>query len=137
MFVGRHNVFVAQAARAPWSLALEERLANWPVDLHWPRSEDETIGLVTDRLFHLGIVDYDIPSIGGLGLMRRIRRLGMAFPCVLVADQSDAHVLQDALALEVLTVVRPDRCERTLVPLVQRLLHDRYGPTIPNDELSN
>lgn len=120
-------MLIAHAAQKPWAQLLGGSLADWPVQIHWSHSGDEAMGLLSDRQMHLGVVDVEMP-MGGLELVRRVRRMGLVFPCLLVAEDPDPRLLQDALALDVFGVVQEQACEETLFPAVMRLLRKIEGP---------
>ena len=123
----RWNVMIAHGAENPWVTGLAGFLSQRPVDLHWSRSETDAICHVSEKAVHLAVVDDQMPSIGGLALLRRIRRLGLAFPCLLVSHQPDPRLLREALELDVFSVVDEGTAQAALVPQVlkvfQRLYH--------------
>ncbi len=123
----RWNVMIAHGPSNPWVTGLAGFLAERPVDLHWSRSEAEAICLVSEKPVHLAVVDDQTPSIGGLALLRRIRRLGLAFPALLVSHQPDPRLLREALELDVFSVVDEGAAQAALVPQIlkvfQRLYH--------------
>lgn len=133
----RLNILLAHAAQDPWAVGLAGSLRELPVDLHWSRSEAEVLGIARERKLHLGVVDDAIPDGGGLGLLRRIRRMGLDFPCVLVSREPSERLLQDALALEVLTVIQAAAYQETLVPSVLKVIHHRYNVIPPSNGHSN
>ncbi len=120
--VGRLNLMLAHGAQADWATALEGALRPLPVELHWSRTDHEAIGLATATRLDLGVVDDDLTEGGGLGLVRRIRMLGMGFPCLLVSREPQPRLLQKALELEVFSVVDVKAYQSTLVPLVCEML---------------
>ena len=67
-----------------------------------------------------------MPSIGGLALLRRIRRLGLAFPCLLVTHQPDPRLLREALELDAFSVVDEGTAQAALVPQVLKVFRSLY-----------
>lgn len=128
----RWNVLIAHGSQNPWATDLAGFLADRPVDLHWPRSEAEAICVVSERPVHLAVVDDLMPSIGGLALLRRIRRLGLAMPALLVSPRPDPRILREALELDVFSVVDEGTAQASLVPQVlkvfQRFYHVDWPP---------
>src|SRR5262245_7710964 len=114
----RWNVLIAHGSQNPWTQGLAGFLSQRPVDLHWSRSETEAICLVSERPVHLAVVDDQMPSIGGLALLRRIRRLGLTMPALLVSHQPDSRLLREALELDVFSVVDEGTAQSALVPQV-------------------
>lgn len=122
----RWNVMIAHRPSNPWVTGLAGFLAERPVDLHWSRSEAEAICLVSERSVHLAVVDDQTPTIGGLALLRRIRRLGLVFPAVLVSHQPDPRLLREALELDVFSVVDEGTALAVLVPQVLKVFQRMY-----------
>jgi DNA-binding NarL/FixJ family response regulator len=122
----RVNLLIAQADDSRWAAALADSLTPWPVDLHWSRTDIEAIDLVATRDMHLAVVDDGLPVAGGLDLLRRIRRLGLALPCLLVCDQPDQRLLRDALALNVFSVLQVEATTQSLAPLVLKVVRQVY-----------
>lgn len=137
MAPNRLNILIAHAAQDPWAVGLAGGLRALPVDLYWSRSEEEVVGLARRQVVHLGVVDDAIPETGGLGLLRRIRRLGFDFPCLLISQEPSQRLLLDALALEVITVIQPDAYRETLMPSVLSLIRRRYNVAAPGTEHTN
>src|SRR5512140_3210210 len=117
---------IAYAAERPWSAGLARSLAPWPLDLHRSRTDTETISLAASGNMHVAVVDDDLPGTGGLEVLRRIRRLGLVLPCLLVCDEPDARLLSDALALDVFSVVQGTGEEGLLAPLVLKAVRRTY-----------
>jgi DNA-binding NarL/FixJ family response regulator len=99
---------IAHPSGAPWAADLARRLGPFPVSLHWPRSDEEALGLAVSGRLHVGVVDGDHPGFGGLELLRRIRRVGLELPCLLVCNNASQRVLQAALDLQVYSVLEAD-----------------------------
>ncbi len=125
------NIMIAHAAQDPWALGLAGTLRELAVNLHWSRTEDEILGLARSGPVHLGVLDDAIADMGGLGLLRRMRRLGLDFPCLLVSQEPDQRMLRDALELEVLSVVQAAAYRETLVPTVLKVIRERYHVVTP------
>jgi DNA-binding NarL/FixJ family response regulator len=122
----RWNVLIAHRSQNTWATDLAGFLAHRPVDLHWPQSEAEAICLVSERPVHLAVVDDQMPSIGGLALLRRIRRLGLEMPAVLVSPRPDPRILREALELGVFSVVDEGTAQASLVPQVVKVFQRFY-----------
>jgi hypothetical protein len=73
---------------------------------------------------HLAVVDGALPG-GGINLVRRVRSMGLTVPTLLVCDQPDQRILQDALALNVYSVVTPESRD-IVTPVVFRVFRQVY-----------
>jgi DNA-binding NtrC family response regulator len=133
----RWNVLIAHESQNPWTQCLAGFLAHRPVDLHWSRSETEAICLVSERPVHLAVVDDRMPSIGGLALLRRIRRLGLTMPALLVSHQPDSRLLREALELNVFSVVDEGVAPSALITQVLKVFHRLYHVDWPNGGTEN
>lgn len=137
MTLSRLNILIAHDAGNPWARSLEGSLASWPVELLWSRCVEDALTMARERALHVGIVDDSVPSEGGLGLVRRMRRLGHAMPCVLIASDPTQRLLQDALTLQVFAVIQSQGYQETLIPALARLIRDRYNLEVPNIGINN
>jgi hypothetical protein len=97
---------------------LAQRLSSLPVEVHWPRTESDAIGLAAAGRLQLGIVDDALWQAGGLDLLGRLRQMGIDLPCLLVSEEPTQRILARALELEVLTVIRAAAYRETLWPAV-------------------
>ena len=127
----RAQVLIANQVDRPWARSLETHLRPLPVDLHWTHSDYEAFDLVSEKIMHLAVVDGALPG-GGINLVRRVRSVGLNVPTLLVCDQPDARVLQDALALNVYSVLTPDDgpadtgSQDIITPVVFKLFRQVY-----------
>ena len=117
-------MLIAKDSPSPRAQSLEACLRPLPVDLHWSRSDSEAIDLVTARIMHLAVVDGALPG-GGINLVRRVRNMGFSVPTLLVCDQPDQRLLQDALALNVYSVVTPEPRD-IITPMVFKVFRQVY-----------
>lgn len=75
---------------------------------------------------HLAVVDDCLPGAGGLELVRRVRRMGITLPSLLVCDQADPRLLLDALSLDVFSVVQLGDAPDLLAPMVLKAVRRVY-----------
>ncbi|MFQ5429909.1 MAG: hypothetical protein ACE5E1_06325 [Phycisphaerae bacterium] len=135
------NVMIAHAGHSPWAEGLARSLAPLPLELHRPKTADQTFDLAATRRMHVAVVDDDLPDAGGRGVVRRMRGAGLHLPCLLVCRMPDQRVLQDAMQLDVFTVVEADAQGELLPPVVLKLVRRIYRVewTIPGgfDQANN
>jgi DNA-binding NarL/FixJ family response regulator len=125
-FPNRLNLLIAQAMGSEWATDLACTLSRHPVDLHWSATDAETVRLAVSGGMHVAVVDDGLPDTGGLDVLRRIRQLGLDFPCLLVCDDPDPRLLRDALALDVFSVVQAEAGAKLLAPMVIKIVRRVY-----------
>jgi len=84
-----------------------------------------------------GVVDValvsDAPRIDGLSVLRMIRRIDSALPCVLITGRPDRRWLERAMALRADSVFSPPVDVEMMSRLLLRLLVERAGAGPPSD----
>lgn len=120
------NVLIAHALGRSWAAQAVSSLAGLPVAVQYSRNGEEALGLATRGGLHIGVVDGDLPREGGLEFVRRIRRIGLNLPCLLVCDNPNPQVLQDALRLQVFSVLLTGSCERSVAEMVLKIGRQVY-----------
>ncbi len=120
------NVLIAHAFGRPWAAEAVSLLSRLPVSVHCSRTGEEALGLASRGGLHVGIVDGDLPREGGLELVRRIRQTGSNLPCVLVCDNPNPQVLQDALRLQVFSVLLAGSRRQSIVETILKIGRQVY-----------
>jgi hypothetical protein len=124
--IDRANLLIARPPWSRWAEPLARSLSPLPVELHWPRTGVEAIGLAVSNAMHLAVFDGDNRADFGLGLVRRIRRLGVCTPCLLVCDEADQRLLRDALELDVFSVLVAEPGRDLVTPMVLKVFRQVY-----------
>ncbi len=75
---------------------------------------------------HLAVVDDDLPNVGGRGVVRSFRRLGLELPCLLVCRDPDERILHDAIQLQVFSVLQADGQQAMLSRMILRAAQRYY-----------
>lgn len=127
----RLNVLIAHASESLWARGLARSLAPLPVGLHWSHTDDEAVGLAAGRGMHVAVLDDGLPPHGGLDAVRRIRRIGLELPCLLVCEDPEPRLLQDAIQLDVFSVVQAGGEGERLTPLILRIARRVYAVDWP------
>lgn len=127
----RLNVLIAHAGECPWARGLARSLAPLPVGLHWSHTDDEAVGMAAGRGMHVAVVDDGLPPRGGLDTLRRMRRMGLVLPCLLVCDDPGPRLLRDAIELDVFSVVYAEAESELLTPMVLRIVRRVYDVEWP------
>jgi len=131
------TVMIARAVGCSWAEEAAASLARLPVEVRWSGNGDEALGMATGGNVHLGVVDDGLPAGGGLDFVRRIRRIGLDLPCLLVCDQPSQRELQDAPGLQVYSVLRAGSCRRSIADIVVQIGRQVYHLEWPAQESVN
>jgi DNA-binding NarL/FixJ family response regulator len=122
----RIQLMIAPGAHDSWAEDLAGLLAAWPVDVLWSRSDTEAVDMAVTGRIQVALVDASLPVDGGLEAIRRIRRLGIDLPSLLVCDDPSQRLLLDALALDVFSVVHTDMNRSLLAPMLCKIVKQVY-----------
>jgi len=114
----RANILIAPARDTLWAEDLAKFLTPLPVDLHWSRNDRQALEQVMGGAIHVAVLDEELPPAGGLSLVRRFRRIGLGFPCLLVCREADDRTLCDALEVGVFSVLSAEAQPTLLRPMV-------------------
>lgn len=122
---------IAHAGESLWASRLANSLSPLPWQLHWPRTGDEALGLATRHRIHVAVVDDDLPDAGGRGVVQGFRHLGLELPCLLVCRNPEPRVLQDAIRLDVFSVVEAEGSGDLLPPMIFKVIRRVYDADWP------
>jgi CheY-like chemotaxis protein len=123
---GRIRLMIAPGTKDAWAADFAETLAGWPIDLLWSRTDNQAVDLAASGRIQVALVDAALPLAGGLEAIRRIRRLGFDLPSLLVCDEPTQRMLQEALALDVFTVVQTDAKRGVIAPMLCKVVKQVY-----------
>ncbi|WP_342241149.1 response regulator [Inquilinus sp. OTU3971] len=70
------------------------------------------------------LVDYDMPGIGGLELLRRLRLRGAGLPCIMITDKHTAGIRQAAQAAGAAAVIEKPFDSEELILAIQQALSE-------------
>lgn len=60
----------------------------------------------SDKPFHLVVSDWNMPQMGGLDMLKKLREKHPTLPCFLVTGQSDTNTVMEAKKLGILAYVK-------------------------------
>ena len=90
------------------------------------RSGREALNLIESQPVHVAVLDQQMPQLGGLQVIRLMRDLKTSPPpAILLANQLTNHLLHDALAMHVFTVLAKPVDFNVLLDALARVLR-RY-----------
>ncbi|TSD85482.1 response regulator [Mycobacterium sp. KBS0706] len=96
------------------SLAFLLEAASFTVCVH----ASATGFLATPAVTGCLLVDYDMPGIGGLELLRRLRLRGTSLPCIVITGKKAAGMREAAQALGAAAVIeKPFDCEDLILTI--------------------
>lgn len=122
---------LVSAGRTPeheWVDRLAARLRPARLTVHRTASGTDALDVVRRGRLSFAVLDTYPHDVGGLGLLRRIRSIDAALPCVLVTERTDRRYLQRALDLKAYSVVTTPVDEsilRELIAAAFRRLYER------------
>lgn len=111
-------------------------------NLHFARSYDEALDLVSSEAFQVALIDYDLEDRTGFELMEELSRMGNPVPVIMTAEIKDTDIDQGAMTRGAYDYVihqdiDPELLERTIrYTVIRRKLEDRLVHAALYDELS-
>ena len=99
------------------------------------RSGREALDLIEQRPVHVAVLDQQMPQLGGLQVIRLMRDLKKDPPpaAILLANQLTHHLLHDALAMHVFTVLAKPVDFNVLLDSLARVLRRYHESRWPNE----
>ena len=92
----------------------------------------EALDLLEDTEVHVAVLDAQMPQLGGLQVIRMMRDLHRAIPSILLANQLTHHLLQEALGMQVFSVLAKPVDFNVLLDSLARVLkryHENRWPS--------
>ena len=99
------------------------------------RSGREALNLIESQPVHVAVLDQQMPQLGGLQVIRLMRDLKKDPPtaAILLANQLTNHLLHDALAMHVFTVLAKPVDFNVLLDSLARVLRRYHESRWPNE----
>ena len=69
------------------------------------RSGREALRIVESGTVHVCVLDNEMPQLGGMQIIRRMADMATRPPTILLADRLNNHLLQEALGMDVFSVL--------------------------------
>jgi CheY-like chemotaxis protein len=95
------------------------------------RSGREALSLIESRPIHVAVLDAQMPQLGGLQVVRRLRDLPNPPPAILVANDLTSHLLREALSMHVFSVLSKPVDFNVLLDALARVLKRHYESRWP------
>lgn len=122
------NVLASEASWA-WPVALQRIFAPRGVNLLVARRANEFVNIIERKRIHTTIVDMD-SQVGGLATIRIIRMNYPLQPCILLSSSAAKGLLDDALRLDVFSVIDKPVDMGVLLEQLDRLFRKKYDSDI-------
>ncbi len=126
---GRINVLASEADWA-WPRALQDIFRPRGVNLLMARDADEFVNIIGHQRISVTIIDVERPS--GLATVKIIRINFPLMPCILLAKAANEMLLDEALSLDVFSVIDKPVDMDVLRQQLNRLFIRKYNSDIFN-----
>src|SRR5947209_19797123 len=83
-----------------WAQTVRGLLAPQGVQTLSARTGREALRLIESGQIHVAVLDTQMPQLGGMQVIKRMRELPMAPPAILLADHLTNHLLHEARSEE-------------------------------------
>jgi CheY-like chemotaxis protein len=100
------------------------------------RSGREALHLIESRPIHVAVLDHSMPQLGGLQVVKLMRELQNAPPAILLANQLTTHLLHEALAMHIFSVLSKPVDFNLLLDALARVMKRHYGGQWPLGDMS-
>ena len=99
------------------------------------RSGREALNLIESQPVHVAVLDQQMPQLGGLQVIRLMREMKTMKtpPAILLANQLTNHLLHDALAMHVFTVLAKPVDFNVLLDALARVLRRYHESRWPSE----
>jgi len=116
-----------------WHQTVRQLLEPQGVQTVSARSGREALSLIESRPIHVAVLDAQMPQLGGLQVVRRLRDLPKPPPAILVANDLTSHLLREALSMHVFSVLSKPVDFNVLLDALARVLKRHYESRWPNE----
>jgi CheY-like chemotaxis protein len=116
-----------------WHQTVRQLLEPQGVQTLSARSGREALSMIASRPIHVAVLDAQMPQLGGLQVVRRLRDLPKPPPAILVADDLTSHLLREALSVHVFSVLSKPVDFNVLLDALARVLKRHYESRWPMD----
>ena len=93
------------ANQEDWHITVSRLLEPQGIATVAARNGREALQIVESGTVHVCVLDNDMPQLGGMQVIRRMADLAMRPPTILLADRLNNHLLQEALGMQVFSVL--------------------------------
>jgi CheY-like chemotaxis protein len=116
-----------------WAVNLAKLLEPQGVQTVQVRGGREALRLIETGTIHVAVLDQQMPQLGGLQVVRRMRELPDAPPAILLADHLTNHLLHEALGMKVFSVLRKPVELNLVLDSLARVMRRHYESRWPGE----
>jgi CheY-like chemotaxis protein len=118
-----------------WHQTVRGLLAPQGVHTVSARSGREALELLETYPVHVAVLDAQMPQLGGLQVIRMLRELHKATPAILLTDRLNHHLLQEALGMQVFSVLAKPVDFNVLLDALARVLRRYHENRWPDSNM--
>src|ERR1700750_268554 len=109
-----------------WAKTVRELLAPQGVQTVSVHTRREALSRIEGGNIHVAVLDQQMPGLGGMQVVKRMRDLPTAPPAILLADHLTNHLLHEALSMKVFSVLSKPVDFNLLLDSLARVLRRYY-----------
>jgi CheY-like chemotaxis protein len=118
-----------------WHQTVRGLLAPQGVKTVSAHSGREALELLETFPVHVAVLDDQMPQLGGLQVIRMLRDLHKATPAILLTDRLNHHLLQEALGMQVFSVLGKPVDFNVLLDALARVLRRYHENRWPDSNM--
>jgi CheY-like chemotaxis protein len=137
---GRFKVLLANEQEG-WHQTVRRLLEPQGVQTLSARSGREALQLIESTPVHVAVLDMQMPQLGGLQVVRMMREVqqargrgGVVPPAILLANELNSHLLREALAMHVFSVLSKPVDFNVLLDSLARVLKRYHSSRWPGGQ---
>jgi CheY-like chemotaxis protein len=116
-----------------WALTVRDLLAPQGVQTVAVHTGREALEWIESGTIHVAVLDQQMPQLGGLQVVKRMRDLPGAPPAILLTDHLTNHLLHEALGMKVFSVLSKPVDFNLLLDSLARVMRRYYESRWPNE----
>ncbi len=117
-----------------WHQTISRLLTPQGVQTVSARSGREALEIIEHEQIHVAVLDYQMPGLGGLQVIRRMREVQKVPPAaILLANQLTNHLLHEALGAHVFSVLSKPVDLNLLLDTLARILKRHHEDRWPRN----
>ncbi|HEY1628310.1 MAG TPA: response regulator [Tepidisphaeraceae bacterium] len=132
----RFTVLLANETEG-WHQTVRQLLQPQGVETLSARSGREALNLIESRPVHVAVLDSQMQGLGGLQVIRLMREMDQAPHAILLAGELTTHLLHEAIAMHVFSVLAKPVDFNILLDTLARVMRRHYEGKWPSGNFDN
>jgi CheY-like chemotaxis protein len=116
-----------------WHQTVRQLLLPQGVQTVSAHTGHEALELMQSSQVHAAVLDAQMPQLGGMQVIRLLRELHKATPAILLTNHLNAHLLHEALGMQVFSVLSKPVDFNLLLDALARVLRRYHENRWPNE----